>query len=168
MYHLDKLIISTFLSNPFGGIPINFYRNKVFAKFIPQQPRKKSNRIYISREKAYNGRKVINEDELLEVVNKLNFKKVVLESIPINEQIKLFYNAEIVIAPHGAGLTNTIFSDQINIVELFPGHTCQPHFYFLSKSVGHTYQYWRGEKHNINSDFIVDIPSVKGLLTRLL
>ncbi|CAD5962300.1 UDP-N-acetylglucosamine--peptide N-acetylglucosaminyltransferase 110 kDa subunit [Planktothrix tepida] len=98
---------------------VNFIRNKflfpgINANNYPQ-------RIYISRENA-NCRKVINESEFLPFLETLGFQTVCLEHLPFQEQVGYFANAEIIIAPHGSGLTNLIFCrPKTKVIEfLFP------------------------------------------------
>lgn len=75
-------------------------------------------RIYISRSKAKR-RQIVNEGELIEELLKCGFKILHLEDYSIIEQIKFFRNAEIVMAPHGAGLTNLIYcKENIKVIEL--------------------------------------------------
>jgi capsular polysaccharide biosynthesis protein len=68
----------------------------------------KSERLYISRDKA-KGRKIVNSHEVTNFLSKLGFKCVVLESLSIAETALLFSAAEVVLAPHGAGLSNLVF-----------------------------------------------------------
>ncbi len=64
-------------------------------------------RIFIDR-RASRLRKLTNEDELIAALP--DFLPVRLEDLSIEEQIRLFSGAEIIVAPHGAGLTNIGFS----------------------------------------------------------
>ncbi len=49
------------------------------------------------------------------------FRSVVLEGLPPLEQARLFYNAELVVGEHGAGLCNLVFSrPATDVVELGP------------------------------------------------
>jgi len=78
------------------------------------------NRIYVSRKKAVR-RHLSNEDEFLPLLRKHNFRKVYLEHMSIMEQVKLFRTASHVIAAHGAGLTNVLFSSaDVRILEIRP------------------------------------------------
>ncbi|MBW4666038.1 MAG: glycosyltransferase family 61 protein [Cyanomargarita calcarea GSE-NOS-MK-12-04C] len=168
LYQIDKLIFSTFLTRDSIGYLPKAYREEFVSKYTPKRLRKKNHRIYISRESAYNGRHILNEEELLKVINQFGFQKIILESMSISEQIELFYDAEAVIAPHGAGLTNIIFSENIKVLELFPCPVITTHYYFISKSVGHTYQYCSATENTHNSNFVVDVMQVKMHLEALL
>lgn len=75
-------------------------------------------RIYVSRKRC-SSRYVVNEDELLEELDDYGFDSYVLEDLSFREQVDLFSGAEIVIGPHGAGFTNTIFADNFTLLELF-------------------------------------------------
>ena len=60
-------------------------------------------RIYIKRAGA---RKLINGEELAQ---KLGFVTVIPEEHSVKEQLEHFYNADIVLCPHGANSTNCLY-----------------------------------------------------------
>ena len=95
------------------------FANKKLIKSID-----KSNRIYISRKKA-SSRKIINENQLTTLLANFGFRTFCLESMSFLEEVDLFSEAEIVVAAHGAGLTNLIFCKPgIKVIEIFPpNHT---------------------------------------------
>lgn len=79
--------------------------------------------IYISRSDAKQ-RKIINEDELINKLKNLNFEIVRLSELHFLDQIKLFNSAKCIVALHGAGLTNLIFSNEgTSVIEIFPDFT---------------------------------------------
>ena len=79
----------------------------------------KSNRIYISRKNS-SSRKIINENQLITLLTNFGFKVVSLESMTFLQQVGLFSQTEIIVAPHGAGLTNLIFCQPgVKVIEIF-------------------------------------------------
>lgn len=77
-------------------------------------------RIYISRDDA-RLRRVLNERRLLPRLESLGFERAVLGELPVARQIALFRQADIVVAPHGAGLTHIAWCKPgTKIVEFFP------------------------------------------------
>jgi capsular polysaccharide biosynthesis protein len=64
--------------------------------------------VYISRENATR-RRVSNEEELWLNLQSKGFNKWMLEELSWEEQINLFRNARVIVAPHGAGLANLVF-----------------------------------------------------------
>ncbi len=70
-------------------------------------------KIYIDRSDSEtdtkNMRKILNETELLNLLEKNDFKKIKLSKISFEKQVQLFYNADIVAGLHGAGFSNIIF-----------------------------------------------------------
>ena len=75
-------------------------------------------RIYIDRRGAL-ARRLVNESELVEQLERMGIVAVALEQLTLGEQIELFRSAELIVAPHGAGLTNCIFaSPGCRVVEL--------------------------------------------------
>ncbi|MEO1348085.1 MAG: glycosyltransferase family 61 protein [Cyanobacteria bacterium J06635_15] len=167
-YLLKNLIFPSFLSRRFSGYLPSEYLAWFIKKVAPQRPRKKVNRIFISRIATHKGRQrcLLNEEELLATLKPYGFKPYVLEHMSIEEQIALFYDAEAVVAAHGAGLANTIFSEQITVLELFPTAFVLPHYYFLSRALGHHYQYWCAQKTGIYDNFYANIPKILMFLDR--
>ncbi len=101
---------------------IEFYREKFLPLVAETEPKK----IYISRKKAPY-RKVENEDELMEYLEKHGFESYCLEDLDFLEQVELFYNATHVFSAHGAGLTNIMFCKKnTKVYEFFdPGYLYQ-------------------------------------------
>lgn len=163
---LENLIFPSFLTYRFSGYLPTEYRNWFLAKVAPKRPRKKTHRIFISRIATSKGRQrcILNEDEVFSVLQQYGFERYVLEHLSIEEQIELFYDAEAVVAAHGAGLTNTIFSQEISVLELFPSASVIPHYYYLARSLGHNYQYWCGQGKSRSSNFSVDISELSSTL----
>jgi hypothetical protein len=66
-------------------------------------------RIYISRQKCRN-RTLVNEAEINPILEKYEFETVFLEDLTLQQQIETFSTAKIVVATHGAGLSNLVFA----------------------------------------------------------
>ncbi len=114
-------------------------RQRVFSN-LPNVDSKQiscSSRIYISRPKTA-GRRIINEDDVLEALIPFGFVAYTLENLSFSDQVKLFSQAEIVVSPHGAGLTNIIFAQNLTVIELF-GSFGIPTLFFLAKALGFQY-----------------------------
>jgi hypothetical protein len=79
-----------------------------------------SRRIYISRNDA-RLRRVLNERRLLPMLQALGFERAVLGDLPIARQVALFRQADIVVAPHGAGLAHIAWCKPgTKVIEFFP------------------------------------------------
>jgi len=72
--------------------------------------RSKRRRIYISRASARK-RCVVNERELMDALGALGIESIESESLSLAEQARLFSEAELIVAAHGAGLTNVMFAE---------------------------------------------------------
>ncbi len=105
----------------------------------------KTERIYISRKETAN-RRIINEDEIINLLNQFGFKSVTLESMTVAEQAALLANAQVVIAPHGGGLTNTVFCNPgTKVIEIFAPNYVYPCYWLISNLVNLEYYYLLGE-----------------------
>ncbi|NJL83523.1 MAG: glycosyltransferase family 61 protein [Chloroflexaceae bacterium] len=130
--------------------------------------------MYISRaaqSKRPTKRHIFNEEELIESLEKLGFRNYTLETISIEEKIELFYDAEIVVAAEGSGLSHILFSEAIDIVCFYPTQTIYPHFYFLSKhpQLRHNIHYLLcGDASELHVNFRVDVPRAIEQIRRLL
>ncbi|MCF3576346.1 glycosyltransferase 61 family protein [Planktothrix agardhii] len=102
-------------------------------------------RIYITRNAA-KSRRILNEDELLRVLQPWGFHSIKLESMSVIEQAGLFSQAEIIIAPHGSGLTNLVFCQpNTKVIELFSPNYVYHCYWWISNLVELDYYYYIGE-----------------------
>ncbi|HEX8463311.1 MAG TPA: glycosyltransferase family 61 protein, partial [Abditibacterium sp.] len=88
-------------------------------------------RIYISRRNAKE-RRVLNESEVEKCLGNWGFESVRLEEMTFQQQVELFYEAEIVVGAHGAGLANVLFSPRVKVIELQTTNVLL-HYFFLSQ-----------------------------------
>jgi capsular polysaccharide biosynthesis protein len=97
-------------------------------------------RIYVSRAGA-RWRSVVNEAEVLACLEPLGFRRVSLEGMSFLDQVTLFRDAEVVVGPHDAGLTNLVFAPPgTTLIELQPKKLQNP-FFKLSRTAGLDYYY---------------------------
>ena len=146
-------------------------RNRILSYFnLNVDDINPTNKIYISRGQAL-ARKVVNEAEVISALKPLGFVDYKLEKMTFVEQVKLFHQAEIVIAPHGAGITNIIFAQQPIVIELFGSFVART-YANLARGLGCKYgclsfpaaeHQWRWE----DSDLLVNIPLLLDLLEQM-
>lgn len=133
-----------FLPSPMGDfdkIGLLFLRNKIRERIIPEQ--NYPSRVYISRRK---NRMVENETEVTDLLKKIGFVVIKCEDLSFEEQVKTFSNADVVIAPHGAGLTNLLFAkDNTKVLELRSPQYFGRCYYYLSNHLGFQYYSLYGE-----------------------
>ncbi|HEY4652392.1 MAG TPA: glycosyltransferase family 61 protein, partial [Pontibacter sp.] len=140
-WQVEQFILPSFVSNPQSGylpLPVSqWLREKLWKGYRVQQTIPKK-RIYISRSKAKT-RRVLNEQELLPLLANYNFEVVRAEELTYQEQVQLFYTAEVVVAPHGAGLTNLLFAQNCKLLEFHPSNLIKTHYFLLCKGLGFSY-----------------------------
>ena len=154
---------------------VEFLRRK-FMPQIDQITSESSGRIYITRNLGSN-RRIVNEDELLELLNKLGFITVYFEKMSMLEKVALMSRAEVVIGVCGAGLTNLVFANPgTKVIEIFAPNYIHFTYYILSHQLGLEYYYLVGDTLEINylaeliykggiyEDVIVNINSVRDIL----
>jgi Tfp pilus assembly protein PilF len=136
----EKIIIP-WLDNSNGITAGKWIYDFLKRKFIVKDSNQMNSsfkKIYISRDQA-RYRKVVNEELVVNYLSTLGFKSIILESLSVVEQACLMSQAEAVIAPHGAGLTNLVFCPQgIKVIELFGKHL-NPSYWAISNRCGLEY-----------------------------
>jgi capsular polysaccharide biosynthesis protein len=144
----------------------DFIREPVFRKLNLPARHELRERIYISRAKA-KWRRLLNESEVCELLLKYGFVICELERLSFAAQVELFHKAQIVVAPHGAGINTIMFSGEIDLVVLYPTQTPQNYFHTLALGMGqrHHFLAYPGDE---DSDFTVDVPALERLLNEKL
>ena len=168
LYRPETIVFSSYLSRQLSGYLPRKYLEYFRERTLPSRPRQKRHRIYITRKDTAVGRRILNEEELLRVAERFGFQSHALEGMSVAAQIELFFDAEAVLAPHGAGLTNLLFSDRVGVVELHPTPTAFPHYYFLSQALGHRYRFVCSNAPTRHSDFTVDAEAVGACLADII
>jgi hypothetical protein len=113
-----------------------------------------SKRVYISRREASRERKVANRNHLNPILDKFGFETYALEKIPFKQQLRVFYDADVIMGPHGAGLLNMLFAEKPTVIELFPDSNVKPHFYYLADILGCDYHSLVTE--SVDNNLIID------------
>jgi capsular polysaccharide biosynthesis protein len=117
---VGRLLVGSPRRNRFVCSRTSIYRlrDQLFDKLGVRAPGG-DRKIYVSRGPAAN-RRIVNEPELMDYLEGRGFEMVTLETMPAADQIRLFSEAGVIVAPHGGGLANMIFSTKPRIVELLP------------------------------------------------
>lgn len=76
-------------------------------------------RIYVDRRQSW-ARRLVNEDDLVSRITQYGFTPISPQNLSLEDQISLFKQAEIIVAPHGAGLSNIAYCPaHSRIIEIF-------------------------------------------------
>jgi Glycosyltransferase 61 len=172
-YYLRNTYIPT--NKPFATKVANFRACLARIDGLPPHP-DAGKRLYVSR-KGAGTRQLLNEGALLSMLEAtFDFRPILNENYSIIDQIRLYKHADIVMGPHGAGLTNIIFSENPSLfVELFNG-VQQPFYPALSQALGVRYLGVRGpgaaparDAHRADNEaFHVDVAGIRDALHKLL
>ena len=144
--------------------PVRVHAARTSVLRLPVRQKLSRQRIYVTRRRA-GSRQLINESDFVDMIrNGYGFEIVENEDLGLQAQLELYSGAEFIAGPHGAGLTNIIFSRRPRGVLEFWHSVKQPFFEGLAESLGISYfaasgtplpgttQGWRKD----NSPFVVD------------
>jgi capsular polysaccharide biosynthesis protein len=130
--------------------------------------------LYISRAGSA-GRRIVNESEVLPVLQRFGFERVLTERLSFSEQVRLVGSASIVIGNHGAGLTHACWMlPGTNLFELRrQGDQANNCYFSLAAALGMRYHYLTCKTENDRSathtaDILVDIPRLETELVSLI
>ncbi|MEG4959087.1 MULTISPECIES: tetratricopeptide repeat protein [unclassified Microcoleus] len=156
------------------GWAMDFLRREFLKGITPSSSYPK--RIYISRSKA-RYRRVLNEEDVVEVLEKFGFVSILPESMSLAEQIAHFYHADVIVAAHGSGLTNTIFCRQgTKVIELVSPHYISHYYWGSSQYLQLEHYFLAGEafecypirqlmyQNSLTEDILVNLSSLKRMV----
>lgn len=106
-------------------------------RFLPQDFVASHRKIFLLRKST---RRVSNQDEVINLVSQYGFEIIPDTYRTVDEQIRLFREAAVIVTPHGAGLANLIWCNPgTRVIEFFNGSYHRPTFYYLSSLLGLRY-----------------------------
>jgi hypothetical protein len=122
-------------------------------------------RIYLTRRDAPK-RKIINDGEVIAFLERKGFEVVCATELSLEEQIRTFEGAGIIIAPHGAGLTNIMFASPGTIViELFGDNYVNGCYWALANICSQHHAFLTSPTETLN--FHVSIDRLQALLEKV-
>ncbi|MDF0552045.1 tetratricopeptide repeat protein [Kamptonema sp. UHCC 0994] len=173
----DRLVLSSY-----PGIiccPTKWTTDFLRSKFLSAAAKsklEKPERIYISR-RIVGNRRIINEAEVIEVLDKLGFVTITAESISIAEKISLMSSAKVIVTQHSGGGTNLLFCNPgTKVIEIFTPNNVGMCYYIMSHHLGLEYYYLIGDgipctylRHLVYEidgfeDTIIDVTALSAML----
>jgi hypothetical protein len=141
-------------------------------------------RLFVGRGDAGH-RRLLNERDCAELAARHGFDYVTLSGRSVAEQVRLFAEARYIVAPHGAALSNLLFTTpEAHLLELMPGDPFIPHvegmplllgFREIAAFIGCGYRHLVGaaaaDQHYrspFEADFTVDLAAFRRALAALL
>ena len=131
--------------------------------------------LYVSRNES-SMRRILNENDLLPGLKDMGFRIVSPGKLSLPDQIEAFRNARIILAAHGAGLTNILFCrPNTTLIEIFPeGGVHGSAFLRIASQLNFNYYYVVGQKvenrqskkNPNNADLILDKSSFLAFVRR--
>jgi len=157
LYEFDELVVPAM---PFPKWEVAAWACAWTGSLFRGQSAGSPERIYISRRGAKN-RPLLNEAELEAQLVARSFVTVQPERLSVAEQSVLFRRARCVVGPHGAGLTNLIFSPKTtHLIELKAReYQTPPCYQNLATARGLPYSCITGPAGK-NQEFTINIPEV--------
>ncbi|OLZ40167.1 capsular biosynthesis protein [Natrinema saccharevitans] len=151
-YDVSRLVVPSFPER--RAEDFAWLRGEILDR-APETTPESGDNVYVSRANAVE-RRVVNETEVMDVLSQFGFSCYRLEERSLERNARLFADADVVVGPHGAGLTDIVFADDCTLVELFGDKVKQP-YRLLAATLGVSYEpmYCRAESADIVVDTIL-------------
>jgi capsular polysaccharide biosynthesis protein len=133
-------------------------------------PTQDGGRLYLERgPRSPNKRFFRNRQELSEALRRHAVRTVDPQTLTLKQQIALFSGAELIVSPHGAGMTNIIFrrGAPTRVIELFNPSLVSLHYFLLARAYGYDYHALTNLEatgRNSTASSLADIGAIERLL----
>jgi len=139
--------------------------------FLPDEPPASAarRRLYVGRRDAA-FRRVLNEDAFMPMLRALGFEEVSMSRLSVREQAKLFSEAEIIVGPNGAALSNLVYANRAcRVIEFFAPGWVVPYHWVISANLGLDYTALigrgpRSSPREIRQDIEIDVAQFEAAL----
>jgi tellurite resistance-related uncharacterized protein len=142
------------------------FLRKLFLKKYNKSKYKKYEKIYVMRGNV-KYRKVLNEKEVIDFLEKKGFTIVEMDGLSVFEQAEIFNSAKVIVASHGAALTNLVFcKNGTKLIEIFNPSYVNVCYWALSNCVKLDYYYFLSNKKafNFKQDLYVNINKLEKII----
>jgi Glycosyltransferase 61 len=133
---------------------IDFLRDS----FLPKNWREMGptgRRLYISRGLA-GYRRVLNETEVIRFLSERGFEVAAMETMSVPEQAAVMAACDVVVGPHGGGMSNLVFCmPGTKVIEIYSPELVATYFWKLSNQLGLDYYYMlgKGSQATLEADY---------------
>lgn len=142
-----------------GGCYAPWMREFLRSTFLhdaDNEPGPATRRLYISRGSA-GYRRVLNQADVVHLLGQYGFEEAKFESMTVRQQAATIASCEVIVAPHGGGLSNLIFCrPATKVIEIYSPELVAGYFWKISALLGLDYYYLLGNGPPSSSD--VDYP----------
>ena len=162
-WRTDRLFFPELLGPTGNPSPhaIDWLRQR-FARFM--SPERPGRRLYMTRRDTR--RTVTNPAEIADYLRNEGFEVICAGDLSLAEQIKVFSEAAVVLAPHGAALTNMTFAPaEATVIEFFGDNYINGCFWALANIRRQKHAFIIGRTRTL--DYSVPLEEVKTLVGRL-
>ena len=174
----EQLVVPT-LPDPNLRAPewmVRWLRERLLPSDVAVVP---GRRLFVTRGSRPHSRIITNEFDVQRMLVDRGFETIDCGALSVAQQVRLFAEAELVVAPHGAALSNLVFaSPGASVVELFAPDYVFLCFWMLANRIdGLTYNYLVGEGNppkwrermmkGVTSDITVDVQKLARLVDGL-
>lgn len=131
-------------------------------------------RLYLTRGTAPHTRRYCEEEQLWPELERRGFTMIDPGRFTVQEQIDTFAEAEIVVAPHGAGLTNVTFSPpDVRVLEMFASNYVHLGLWSICEALGAHYRYLVADgpsstNSGVHDDVSIPVSRVLAMIDELL
>lgn len=134
----DTVTVNDLIIADYSGLnkPFPIWKKNLLDTLLPQKRILEKAKIYLLRGNQ-SRRKLIGEERLITLLEKEGFIIIDPQQLTFRDQISVLQSAEVVVAIHGASLTNIVFCEpQTLIIELRSTHLPPEHY----SAIADTYQ----------------------------
>jgi capsular polysaccharide biosynthesis protein/tetratricopeptide (TPR) repeat protein len=154
-----------------GGLPIGGFRylqSRVAERLPP--PATHDRKLYLSR-KSRTWRRPSNEDEVISALTARGFEILLPETMTIEEQVRMYQGAAVVVAPIGSSLINAVFApkDTKLLILSQRGMFNSGTLYGPMRELGYDLTFFCSEREidHKHADYSMDVPSLLAALDSL-
>jgi hypothetical protein len=171
----DRLVVASYVRVQ-AHLP-NWVPEFLRRSFVTEAPKTTGKLIYISRKDSPLSRKVVNEEQVIELLKPMGFEVYVLSGLDIWQQAQLFNSAALIVSSHGGGLTNLVFCNPgTKVLEFFPENYVNHLFYDIAIKSGLKYDHLvcKADEQTLDTlykattNVVADLPSLEAKVKALL
>lgn len=118
---------------------LEWVREQVLANVSLSTDRTTPSKLLISRQEDAETRRIVNWDEVESFLSRRGYETVILTELDFREQKRLFSGADVIVGPHGAGMTELMYASDAAVLELFREDYIVPVYYEMATGLGHEY-----------------------------